>query len=135
MAITWDLQMIESWFWYQTSCFGMNFLKKISKTFFGLKKFIFWPRGGHFGYPQPSSTMKFEISTPLLQFHINSTSESAKKKWQNLLSRLQNYSKITYTAVFLQFWRFFGIFGHFQPPEQCNFKIFASQCADLIHVP
>ena len=41
LAITWDLQMLESWFWCQTSCFGMKVLKKISKTFFALKKFIF----------------------------------------------------------------------------------------------
>ena len=53
LAITWDLQMIESWFWCQTSCFGMNFLKKISKTFFGLKKFIFWPGGAILGTLNP----------------------------------------------------------------------------------
>ena len=41
MAITSDLQMIESWFWYQTSGFGTNFLKKVFKNFFGPKKTIF----------------------------------------------------------------------------------------------
>ena len=38
LAIPWDLQMIESWFWCQTSCSGMNFPTKIPKTFLGLKK-------------------------------------------------------------------------------------------------
>ena len=38
LAITWDLQMIESWFWCQKSCSGMNFPTKIPKTFLGLKK-------------------------------------------------------------------------------------------------
>ena len=59
LAITWDLQMLVSWFWCQTSCYGINFLKMISKIFFGPKKILFWPKGGHFGYPNPPSTMKF----------------------------------------------------------------------------
>ena len=51
MTISWHLQMIEGWFWYQTSSFGMNFLKNYMKIFFEPKKAIFWPKGGHFGYP------------------------------------------------------------------------------------
>ena len=51
MTISRHLQMIEGWFWYQTSSFGMNFLKKYMKFFFGFKKAIFWPKGGNFGYP------------------------------------------------------------------------------------
>ena len=106
--------MIESWFWYQTSCFGMNVLKKILKIFFGLKKKFFWPRGGHFGYPRPPSTMKLEILIKNYQSHINFTLESAKKNmaidlyqgdknFQNLLVR-------PFLAVFGCFCYFFGIF-------------------------
>ena len=49
LAITWDLQMLESWFWCQTSCFGMNILKKNSKIFFGPKKINFGLRGAILG--------------------------------------------------------------------------------------
>ena len=32
--------------------------EKNFKKFFWAKKKFFWPRGGHFGYPRPPSTMK-----------------------------------------------------------------------------
>ena len=51
LAITWDLQMLESWFWCQTSCFGMNFFKKISKFFFLGPKKSFFGLGGPFWVP------------------------------------------------------------------------------------
>ena len=35
--------------------------EKNLKIFLGSKKKKFWPRGGHFGYPRPPSTMKLEI--------------------------------------------------------------------------
>ena len=116
MAITWDLQMIEGWFWYQTSCFGMNFLKKILKIFFGPKKKNFGLGGGHFGYPQPPSTMKLEILIKNYQSHINFTLESAKKNlaidlyqgyknFQNLLVRL-------FLAVFGCFCYFLAYLWH-----------------------
>ena len=53
LAITWDLQMLESWFWCQTSCFGMNFLEKIFKFFLGPKKNHFWPGGAIMGTLTP----------------------------------------------------------------------------------
>ena len=36
--------MIEGWFWYLTSCFGRDFLKKIVKIFLGTCRSIFFLR-------------------------------------------------------------------------------------------
>ena len=57
MAITWDLQMIESWFWCQTSCFGTNFLKKIFKIF--LRKFL--PKHDVWYQNQPSIICRSQV--------------------------------------------------------------------------
>jgi hypothetical protein len=45
--------MIEGWFWYQTSSFGMNFLKKYMKFFFGQKKPFFGQKGAILGTRNP----------------------------------------------------------------------------------
>ena len=94
LAITWDLQMLECWFWCQTSCFVMNFLKKIFKIFFGAKKIFFWARGGHFGYPNHPSTMKFLILTKLCHFHIKYMLESTKKTLGPVQSKELKIAKI-----------------------------------------
>ena len=54
--------------------------EKNFENFFWAQKKKFGPRGGHFGYPRPPSTMKFEILIKNYRFHINFTLESAKKK-------------------------------------------------------
>ena len=69
MTISWHLQMIEGWFWYQTSSFGMNFLKKYMKFFWGQKKKILAKRGP-FWVPATPSTMKFKILTLPYHFQI-----------------------------------------------------------------
>ena len=69
MTISWHLQMIEGWFWYQTSSFGMNFLKKYMKFFWGKKKKILAKRGP-FWVPATPSMMEFEILTLPYHFHI-----------------------------------------------------------------
>ena len=79
MTISWHLQMIEGWFWYQTSSFGMNFLKKYMKFFFGPKKAIFFAKRGPFWVPVTPSTRKFEILTLPYHFHIKFMLESTKK--------------------------------------------------------
>ena len=61
MTISWHLQMIEGWFWYQTSSFGMNFLKKYMNL------------------------RKFDILTLPYHFHIKFMLESTKK---NMVSNL-----------------------------------------------
>ena len=94
MAITWDLQMIESWFWCQTSCFGMNFLKKISKIFFGPSKNNFLAQGGPFWVPvtpQYNEIGNFDQKLSILdQFYIRNRK---KKDGYRPLSSLEKISK------------------------------------------
>ena len=78
MTISWHLQMIEGWFWYQTSSFGMNFLKKYVK-FFLAQKSHFLAKRGPFWVPVTPSTRKFEILTLPYHFHIKFMLESTKK--------------------------------------------------------
>ena len=70
ITISWHLQMIEGWFWNQTSSFGMNFLKKYVK-FFLAQKSHFLAKRGPFWVPVTPSTMKFEILTPHVIFTSN----------------------------------------------------------------
>ena len=103
--------MIEGWFWYQTPYFGMNFLKKNFENFFWAKKKFFWPRGGHFGYPRPPSTMKLEILIKNYQFHINLTLESAKKSLG--IDLYQGYKNFQKSHLWL-FFSYFDILAYLQ---------------------
>ena len=69
MTISWHLQMIEAWFWYQKSSLGMNFLKKYMQFFFA-QKMHFLAKRGPFWVPVTPITMKFEILTLPYHFHI-----------------------------------------------------------------
>ena len=78
MTISWHLQMIEGWFWYQTSSFGMNFLKKYVKLFLAQKSH-FLAKRVPFWVPVTPSTMKFEILTPHVIFSIKFMLESTRE--------------------------------------------------------
>jgi hypothetical protein len=53
MTISWHLQMIEAWFWYQKSSLGMNFLQKYIQFFFCLKNAFFGQKGAILGTHNP----------------------------------------------------------------------------------
>ena len=84
--------------------------EKNFENFFWAQKKIFWPRGGHFGYPRPPSTMKLEILIKNYQSHINFTLESAKK---NLSIDLYQGYKNFQNSLVRPFLAVFGCFCYF----------------------
>ena len=90
--------------------------EKNFENFFWAKKKIFWPRGGHFGYPRPPSTMKLEILIKNYRFHINFTLESAKKNLGiDLYQGYKNFQNLLvrpFLALFGCFFCFLAYFWH-----------------------
>ena len=90
--------------------------EKNFENFFWAQKKKFWPRGGHFGYPWPPSTMKLEILIKNYQSHINFTLESAKKNMAiDLYQGYKNFQNLLvrpfwpFLVVFAIFWHIYGI--------------------------
>ena len=86
--------------------------EKNFENFFWAKKKFFWPRGGHFGYPRPPSTMKLEILIKNYQSHINFTLESAKKNMAIDLYQGDKNFQTCFLGHFLPFLVVFAIFWH-----------------------
>ena len=90
--------------------------EKNFENFFWAQKKKFWPRGGHFGYPWPPSTMKLEILIKNYQSHINFTLESAKKNMGiDLYQGYKNFQNLLvrpFLAVFGCFCYFLAYLWH-----------------------
>ena len=104
--------MIESWFWYQTSCFGRNFLKKILQIFFGLKK-NFFGLGGPFWVPATPQYNEIGNFDKKLSISYKFYIRICKKKFvYRPLSRLQKFSKLASQAIFGCFCYFLAYLWH-----------------------